>query len=896
MSGTSVLLGSGCTWRTAGADDAWGDAPGGTVVANDNQGLSLPARADGPLGLTSGDDSLGRLVLPRGVAIEGEGVYVLSADGARVWRWNALTQTLDALDHVGLQGLPAGHDAAGAEPRRFRKASAIAVLRGALYVADPEARRVQVFDVHTLALLRIHDGVEALDLAAGAHAVYILCRCSGRVLAATPGRDTLDVVVDLASERLADKPYLAERAQGWDRIAVDRAGRIYLRHRGDAGVALDVFDLARCEPSASCIDERILDGAAVRDRFDVPPATMDAAGVLTLPERLLDPCGLCVALAPGVPRWEVGERLYVDDPQDRSLQVFLPDGRLRHRFGPYDAAGIACAADDAQAWSPADVADLQGTAWVLDGRHQRVYVHRMGADTLRRAFAATAAAERVWQRIAIDASGCVLLWDGSTAIVDRFEPNGRALGTLALSAVRALFARVRATREPSQRRESVLITRSGTRPRPARAAPSWPLACYRADGVWTSEWLDSASPDCVWHAVELSLAALPAGSSVVVRTRTCNRKQTAAEVAASLDGLARSGSWSVARPLVGAPQPEPGAATAVQTDLLVLSAPGRYLQLQIELTGSGATTPVVQGLRLRYPRESLLQYLPHVYSSHPEQRQFLDRYLSMMQATWAQIEYRLDTFERYADPDSVPPEAMAYLASWLDLRLEGTWSAEQNRRLLQAMPGLRSKWGTVQGLREWVRVYLANIASVDPRELEALDVPGIVEGFVERRALQLNTRGATLGSAQALWSPAVERRFQLGVFDRIGEVELVSVGDPQVDVYRHHAHAFRIFVPAMLVRTAEAEAMLRRAIEMHKPAHATYELVLVEPRLRIGVQSTIELDTVIAAPPAGPLPCATDTGAPSRPLHGRLGYDRALASARADDEPDRSGPLARPLA
>jgi hypothetical protein len=141
---------------------------------------------------------------------------------------------------------------------------------------------------------------------------------------------------------------------------------------------------------------------------------------------------------------------------------------------------------------------------------------------------------------------------------------------------------------------------------------------------------------------------------------------------------------------------------------------------------------------------------------------------------------------------------------------------------------------------------------------------------------------ARLGSADPLWSPAVERRLQIGVYDREGEVELVSVGDPALDVFRHSAHRFRVYVPSAWVRTAAQEALLRRAIVAQTPAHTSYELVLVAPRFRVGVQSTVALDTVVGAPATPGLACPTDDEPASRPPHERLGFDLVLGAGRSD--------------
>jgi hypothetical protein len=220
---------------------------------------------------------------------------------------------------------------------------------------------------------------------------------------------------------------------------------------------------------------------------------------------------------------------------------------------------------------------------------------------------------------------------------------------------------------------------------------------------------------------------------------------------------------------------------------------------------------------------------------------------------------------------------MDYLAGWLNITLESSWTPEQKRLVLKTVPGLRTSWGTVEGLRQWIRLFLSVLGNVPTEDLAAAGLPGIVESFVDRRRVLLTGCGPTLEAAGGLWSPTVERRFQLGVFDQVGEVALVSTGDPDLDLFQHYAFAFRIYVPATFIRTPEDEALLRRAIELQKPAHAVYELVLVEARLRIGVQSTIDLDTVIGEPYPNPLSCSAVTDAPSRAPYQRLGFDATLA-------------------
>jgi hypothetical protein len=73
--------------------------------------------------------------------------------------------------------------------------------------------------------------------------------------------------------------------------------------------------------------------------------------------------------------------------------------------------------------------------------------------------------------------------------------------------------------------------------------------------------------------------------------------------------------------------------------------------------------------------------------------------------------------------------------------------------------------------------------------------------------------------------------------------------------------------------------MLYRALETEKPAQAQYTLYLVEPRFRVGIQSTIGQDTLIGGIPRARLWHAD----PQRPTRAgpssRLGYDTVLAGS-----------------
>lgn len=611
----------------------------------------------------------------------------------------------------------------------------------------------------------------------------------------------------------------------------------------------------------------------------------------------------------------LGTQLYVADPAAQRVQVFdWTSGALLRIH-----AGLA---------SPVDVAAGQRGVYILDAERGRVYLARAQRPMLTLVASVPERAGR-WSRLAVDREDRLYLRDVEPSFIE-CEPDRAVLDVLATScrrAVRCVTERIGdagAVRscfdEPAVWSSTVAVDdvarddeccdraadalprapwRYAARPlgRDVRIARDGRVSLARHDslpdlrrvyeraGTWISDWLDSEVYQCQWHLVELAIAALPPGSRIAVRTRTSNVKPSPDDPRPSLDSLAAAGSWSVPLTINAPPQPtDAELARAKQQDLLVQSGPGQYLQLLVELTGDGLATPRVGRLRLRYPYSSLREFLPAAYAAPEEQRQFLDRYLGVVQRTWDDIESTVTSFERFLDADTVPAGVpMQYLASWLGVRLEGTWTADQNRRLFGATRDALPHWGTPAALRGWIAAHLANLSGVGAQDIERIGMPGIVEGFVERRRLMLGREDtARLGSAEPLWGPSVERRLQIGVYDREGEVELVSAGDPALDVFLHSAHRFRVYVPAAWVRTAAQEALLRRAIEAQAPAHTSYELVLVAPRFRIGVQSTVALDTVVGGAATTGLACRTDDDAASRPPHERLGFDLVLGAGRVD--------------
>jgi phage tail-like protein len=598
-------------------------------------------------------------------------------------------------------------------------------------------------------------------------------------------------------------------------------------------------------------------------------------------------------------------------------------------------------------WRPLDVATYGSSVFILDRRYARVYRHDAGMDWPCQLIQGFDSAFRRWRRIAIDRKGQIYLLenkreDGYVLVV--YDQEGRrvqhldpATGQLKdweikdAAEVRAAFgppplaldhkhrfclpaslvlecprqmpsppppieeplARCKPCLGNTENNEprGLLFDRDGTRV--CDFDPSEPSGppVYQRQSTWFSDALDSRITRCRWHRIELQYAPLPPGTSLKVFTYSDEVKRTSSFVVRQ-----RKERWTLAYTAKADHQRQPSTDELKSSprdlhDFLVHSEDGRYLWLRIEMHGDGFASPRIYSLRVHYPRKSYVDDLPAVYRQDKEGRRFLDRFLSAFQTEWDGIERNLTDFARYFDPAAVPADdggqALRFLAGWLGVGWEGEWDVEQNRRLLQVVPETyrtscgKNRRGTLGSLRRYMQAYLENMTGLVPQQQNRF--PIIVEGYRERNYLIAAMNSPQLGGMLPLWSRSVVRRLQLDVHVRVGEVRLVSTGDPLRDVFHEHAHRFRVFVPATWVRTRDDERMLTRAIEQEKPAHIKFELNLVQPGIQIGVQSTLGVDTIIGGDQPTILTCLDDEDtATSRPPYSRLGIDTILGSKPSD--------------
>lgn len=230
-----------------------------------------------------------------------------------------------------------------------------------------------------------------------------------------------------------------------------------------------------------------------------------------------------------------------------------------------------------------------------------------------------------------------------------------------------------------------------------------PPASYASAAAIVTRPFDGVDPGCTWHRLMID-AVVPPGCSLSISSR-------AADDDVSLAGLQFSPEPTpVPRP-DGSEQPYVELPDGWSTyETLFQQARGRYLQLQLGISGNGRNSPRLRALRVYYPRFSYLeQYLPGLYRADPDSASFLDRYLANVEGINTTIEDLIASAQALLDPRAAPAEALEWLASFFDLALDPAWSEDRSRLLIEHAMDFFRRRGTVLGLQMALRLALDSV-------------------------------------------------------------------------------------------------------------------------------------------------------------------------------------------
>ncbi|MFA9502592.1 phage tail protein [Natrinema sp. H-ect1] len=255
-------------------------------------------------------------------------------------------------------------------------------------------------------------------------------------------------------------------------------------------------------------------------------------------------------------------------------------------------------------------------------------------------------------------------------------------------------------------------------------------------------------------------------------------------------------------------------------DILVENASGRYLYVAVELLGTPDASPVLDSVRAYCPRTSYLRHMPELYREDQESAEFLERFLSVMESSFVDVEAEFDSVGELLDPYGVSSKSLAWLESWLAADTGREWPESARRELLARAPELYKKRGTKAGLLELIRLYLRH---TEPE-------------------------GSTPGSQETTDTPS-------GATDNGGTpdyrlffVERTDTESVDADTVQRHygsflsgSRSFAVFCGPL--GSDERLATLQEIIDAERPAHVNGTVVELEDAFSLGESSFLGLNS-----------------------------------------------------
>lgn len=295
----------------------------------------------------------------------------------------------------------------------------------------------------------------------------------------------------------------------------------------------------------------------------------------------------------------------------------------------------------------------------------------------------------------------------------------------------------------------------------------------------------------------------------------------------------------------------------------VRSLQGRYLHVQVKLTGQGRDTPEIFSLRAYGSRFSYIdEYLPQLYretSFRPEAdnvgdataADFFGRFVSNVEGVLTTIEDRIAQSYLLTDPAVVPRQSLPWLGSWIGYEINQTLPESVQRKLLQSAAELYRWHGTLRGLK--LALEIATEGGISGGEIVVLEDFRLRRTFASIIGADLDdeddplTAGASIsGNAyvgDTLFIGDENNKEFLALFS----ADLaVDASEQQIIEQLFDDLAYRVTI--LLHQEIEPQdlGLIRQVAQQEAPAHIEYRVLSASHKFLVGMASLVGVDTYLA--------------------------------------------------
>lgn len=196
-------------------------------------------------------------------------------------------------------------------------------------------------------------------------------------------------------------------------------------------------------------------------------------------------------------------------------------------------------------------------------------------------------------------------------------------------------------------------------------------------------------------------------------------------------------------------------------------------------------------------KRAWVSYLPEIYQEGQPDQSFLARYLGIFQSLYEEMTERIEETPGFLEPSTEAPDNLVGLAGWLSVERKELWSDEQLLYLVRHAVDIHGNRGTVNGLKELVRLYTGQ-------------EPYIVEYHQLR--------------------PFFDGRERETLLKRL---------------YASNRWEFAVVISGEGLAQSDRFLVLKQIIDMAKPAHMESRLVILHPYIFLDHHSYLGVNSVL---------------------------------------------------
>lgn len=232
-------------------------------------------------------------------------------------------------------------------------------------------------------------------------------------------------------------------------------------------------------------------------------------------------------------------------------------------------------------------------------------------------------------------------------------------------------------------------------------------------------------------------------------------------------------------------------------DCLLHAIEARFVWFRVQMIAQGELSPKITKIKMIFPKNTWIEYLPDIYMEEKESASFVERYLGMFQSLYEDMTEQIRKIPQYLDFEVGNRAFLKWLAEWISIEDSYLWKEEQLRYLLKNGMELYKKRGTVGYLKEMIKLYTGKEPYV-----------------VEYHQLELYMK-------QAAYAEKLRT------------------------LYGFNHYIFTVIVDMDRKITNKEYQVLKRIVELAKPAHMESSVIVLEPYIFLDKHSYLGINSVL---------------------------------------------------